>query len=196
MHVTWWMPSSFTSGAYFTRSREGAAGCSRRWRRHAEARALHRRRGHRRRLRARVYRLADLPERAWAALTAKNIAEGRNTPAPHSGKHALKILRADVMRIAHAYKHKRYRAVCADLTKKDRAHLGGTKECILKIAVINAFVPIKKFTITAAKFRKGDKQAAVSLYVNGKKKHLIHAVVKWEGGAYRLDSQSGWHPKV
>lgn len=119
-----------------------------------------------------------------------------NTPAPRSGKKALKILRADVMKIVHDYAHKRYRAVCSDLTKKERRHLGGTSQCMLKIALLNAFVPIKKFTIVAVKLGKSDMQAAVSVYVNGNKKHVVHAVVKWEGGAYRLDHQSGWHPTL
>ena len=100
------------------------------------------------------------------------------------------------MKIAHDYSHKRYRAVCSDLTQKERKHLGGTSQCMLKIGLINAFVPIKKFTIVAAKLAGSDMQAAVSLYVNGNKKHVVHAVVKWEGGAYRLDHQSGWHPKI
>ncbi len=136
------------------------------------------------------------PAVAWAALTAAPIKEARNTPAPHNGHKALKILHADVMKIAHDYAHKRYRAVCADLTKHERQHLGGTSQCMLKIALINAFVPIKKFTITAAKLSLRDTQGAVSVYVNGNKKHLFHAVVKWEGGAYRLDHQSGWHPRL
>jgi len=136
------------------------------------------------------------PSVAWAALTAKEIVERPSSPAPrHAGK-ALKILRTDVMKLAHDYSHKRYRSVCADLTKKERQHLGGTSQCILKIALINAFVPIKKFTITAAKVTKHGMQGAVSVFVNGNKKHLFHAVVKWEGGAYRLDHQSGWHPKL
>ncbi len=136
------------------------------------------------------------PSTAWAALTAKTIVEKANTPAPRSGKKALKVLHVDVMKIAKDYSHRRFRAVCADLTKKERKHLGGTSQCMLKIALINAFVPIKKFTITAAKLNKSRLQAAISLYVNGNKKHLVHAVVKWEGGAYRLDHQSGWHPKI
>jgi hypothetical protein len=136
------------------------------------------------------------PTVAWAALTSAPIKEGPNTPAPHNGRKALTILHADVMKIASDYSHKRYRAVCADLTKEERQHLGGTSQCMLTIAVLNAFVPIKKYTIVAAKLAKGDSQAAVSLYVNGNKKHVVHAAVKWEGGAYRLDHQSGWHPKI
>ncbi len=136
------------------------------------------------------------PQMAWAAFTAAPIREARNTPAPHAGKKALRILHVDVMKIASDYKHKRYRSVCSDLTKKERKHLGGTSRCMLEIALINAFVPIKKFTIAAAKLGRGGKQAAVSIYVNGNKKHLVHAVVKWEGGQYRLDHQSGWHPKL
>jgi hypothetical protein len=136
------------------------------------------------------------PQLAWAALTASPIKEGPNTPVPHNGRKALATLHVDVMKIAGDYAHKRYRAVCADLTKKERNHLGGTSQCMLKIAVVNAFVPIKKFTITTAKLAKGNAQGTVSLYVNGKRKHLIHAVVKWEGGRYRLDHQSGWHPKI
>jgi hypothetical protein len=136
------------------------------------------------------------PQTAWSALTAAAIKEGPNSPAPRSGRKALKILHVDVMKIAHDYAHKRYRAVCSDLTRRERKHLGGTSQCMLAIAVVNAFVPIKKFTITAAKLTTGHRQGTVSLYVNGNKKHVVHAVVKWEGGAYRLDHQSGWHPKI
>jgi len=136
------------------------------------------------------------PQTAWAALTAKAIKEGRNTAAPHGGAKALRILHVDVMKIASDYAHKRYRAVCSDLTAKERKHLGGTSQCMLKIALVNAFVPIKKFTIVSAKLARSDKQAAVSVYVNGNRKHIVHAIVKWEGGAYRLDHQSGWHPSI
>jgi hypothetical protein len=136
------------------------------------------------------------PQTAWAALTAKPIKEGPNTPAPRNGTKALKILRADVMKLAHDYKHKRYRAVCSDLTKKERQHLGGTSKCMLAIAVLNAFMPIKKFTITAAKLTNANAQGTVTVYVNGNKKHVVHADVKWEGGQYRLDHESGWHPKL
>ncbi len=136
------------------------------------------------------------PQTAWSALTAAPIKEGPNTPAPHNAKKALKILHADVMKLAADYSHKRYRAVCSDLTTKQRKALGGTSQCMLKMAVLNAFVPIKKFTITSAKLAKRNTQATVSVYVNGNKKHVIHALVKWEGGQYRLDHQSGWHPKL
>ena len=136
------------------------------------------------------------PQTAWADLTAASIKEGPNTPAPRSGTKALKILRTDVVKIAHDYSHKRYRAVCSDLTKKERKHLGGTSKCVLEIAVLNAFVPIKSFTLTAAKLAKNNARGTVSVCVNGNKKHVVHAVVKWEGGAYRLDHQSGWHPKL
>ena len=136
------------------------------------------------------------PTVAWAALTAAPIHQGKNKPAPHSGREALKLLRVDVMKLASDYAHKRYRAVCSDLTKKELKHLGGTSQCMLKIAIINAFVPIKKFTIVAAKLSKGRLQATVAIYVNGNRKHLIHAIVHWQGGAYRLDHQSGWHPTL
>jgi len=135
------------------------------------------------------------PQTAWAALTAAPIKEGRNTPAPQSSQ-AFRLLHKDVMKLAKDYKHKDYRGVCADLTKKERKKLGGTSQCIMKIAVLNAFVPIKKFTIVSTRLVKNDMQALVSLYVNGKKKQLVHAVVKWEGGRYRLDHQSGWHPHI
>jgi hypothetical protein len=136
------------------------------------------------------------PQTAWAAFTAAAIKEGPNKPAPHSGRKALKILRADVQKLAHDYAHKRYRAVCSDLTKNERKHLGGTSRCMLAIAVLNAFVPIKKFTITAAALAKTHARGTVSVYVNGNRKHVVHAVVRWEGGSYRLDHQSGWHPKL
>jgi hypothetical protein len=136
------------------------------------------------------------PAVAWSALTAAPIKEPPNTPAPRTNKKALKILRADVMTIAHDYSHKHFRAVCSDLTRKERKHLGGTKKCVLKIALIHAFVPVKKFTITTATVASGNTAGAVSLYVNRNKKHVVNATVKWEGGAYRLDHESGWHPKI
>ena len=116
--------------------------------------------------------------------------------APRNGKAALKILRADVMKIARDYSHTRYRAVCSDLTKSERTHLGGMTTCTYTIALIHLLVPIKKFTITAARLSRARLQASVSLYINGNKRHRIHAVAKWEGGAYRLDHQSGWMPKT
>ena len=119
-----------------------------------------------------------------------------NTPAPRNTKKAQKILRADVMKLAHDYSHKRYRAVCSDMTRSERGQLGGTSQCSLAIAALYALAPVKKFTITTAKLGKRHLHAAVSVYVDGNKKHVVHAFVKWEGGAYRLDHQSGWHPKI
>ncbi|HEY2355476.1 MAG TPA: hypothetical protein VGH79_11330 [Gaiellaceae bacterium] len=137
------------------------------------------------------------PQAAWAALTAPAIKEGPNTPAPQTRKKALKLLRADVTKFARDYSHKRYRAVCSDLTKRERKHLGGTSKCMLEAAGANAFAPTLKFTITAAKLGKSRARATVSAYVNGNKKHLVEAVVKWEGGRYRLDHQSGgWRPSI
>ena len=130
------------------------------------------------------------------AFTVSPAFSAKAPPAPHNAKRALRILHANVTKIARDYRHKRYRAVCADLTARERNHLGGTSSCVHKIAVINAAMPIRKFTITATKFTRHGRQAAVSLYLNGNKKHRIHAVTKWEGGAYRLDSQSGWKPKT
>ena len=118
------------------------------------------------------------------------------TQAPRDGKKALRILRADVMKIARDYSHKRYRSVCADLTKRQRERLGGTAQCMLKIAVINALLPIRKFTITGTRLGKRRINATVTLYINGNKRHRIRAVAKWEGGAYRLDRQSGWKPRL
>jgi hypothetical protein len=86
--------------------------------------------------------------------------------------------------------------VCADLTKKERKQLGGTKQCMLKMAVLQAFMPVKKITIAKAKLTKRNGQGMVDVYVNGKKTQLVHAFVKWEGGAYRLDHESGWHPSI
>jgi hypothetical protein len=136
------------------------------------------------------------PQTAWAAITAKAIKEGPNTPAPKSGKKALKILRADVMKAARDYSHKRYRAVCSDLTKRQRTHLGGTSKCIVKISALYAFMPVKKFTIITAKLTKKNSRGEVWLYVDRNKDHVVHGALKWEGGAYRLDHQSGWHPNI
>jgi hypothetical protein len=134
------------------------------------------------------------PQTAEAARSAAQLKERSNAPAPRSGKKALKILRADVMKIASDYSHKHNRAVCSDLTKKERKHLGGTSNCMLTIAVLHIFLPVKKLTITSATLAKGHLQGAVSVYINRNKRHLVHAVVMWEGGEYRLDSESGWHP--
>ena len=67
---------------------------------------------------------------------------------------------------------------------------------MLRLALIHLLVPIKKFTITATKLGRGRTRASVSLYINGNKRHRIHAMAKWEGGAYRLDHQSGWKPQL
>ena len=136
------------------------------------------------------------PQVARAASTAKAIVARPNARAPRTRAHALKILSVNVMKLALDYKRKHYRAVCADLTTKELKHLGGTSQCMPKIALINALVPIRKFTIASTKFNKSRVRAGVSLYINGAKKHLVHAAVKWEGGAYRLDHMSGWKPAL
>ena len=127
-------------------------------------------------------------------IAAGSIKEGPNTPAPRSGTKALTILRADVMKLASDYSHKHNRAVCSDLTKRELKHLGGTSQCKLTIAVLHLFLPVKKLTIASARLAKSHLQGTVSVYLNGNKKHLVHTVVMWEGGQYRLDSESGWHP--
>jgi hypothetical protein len=128
------------------------------------------------------------------AIAASPVSAG--THAPRHAKRGLKTLRLDVLKIARDYSHQRYHAVCNDLTAKERKHFGGMPQCMLRVAVINALVPIKKFTIVSAKLRPGGVQGTISVYVNGNKKHVIHAVAKWEGGKYRLDHQSGWQPKL
>ncbi len=145
---------------------------------------------------AAVVAIASVLAFTASPMTAAPIKAGKSTPAPKSGKKALKILRVDVLKIARDYSHKRFRATCADLTANERKHLGGTSQCMLTIAVLKIFMPIKKFTIITAKLGKRDTQAAVSVYVNGNRKHVIHALVKWEGGQYRLDHESGWHPTI
>ena len=118
------------------------------------------------------------------------------TAAPRNGRTAHKILRADVMKLARDYSHKRYGAVCSDLTKRERKHLGGRSQCMFTIAVLHAFVSIKKFRIVAVKLGKHHARGTVSVCVNGDRKHVARALVKWERGAYRLDRESGWHPRL
>jgi len=130
------------------------------------------------------------------AFTGSPISRAAGTPAPHNAKKALRILHADVMKLARDYKHKRYRAVCSDLTTKELQQFGGVSTCKNKLALVHLLVPVKKFTITGAKLAKRNTQGAVSLYLNGNKKHLVHAVAKWEGGRYRVDHMSGWKPKT
>ena len=131
-----------------------------------------------------------------AFAVSPTAASAAHTAAPRNERKALKILRADVVKLASDYSHRRYRAVCSDLTRRERKHLGGTSQCTFTIAVLNAFVSIKKFKLVAAKLARGDRQVSVSICVNGNKKHLVHAVAKWQGGAYRLDRESGWHPPL
>ena len=134
---------------------------------------------------------------AAALAVSTSIAwAGSNATPPHSGKKALKILHTNVMKIARDYSHHHYRAVCVDMTKAERAHVGGMTECTAKVALIDLLAPIKKFTITAAKLGKDRTTASVSLYINGIKARRVHAVARWEGGRYRLDSESGWKPNL
>jgi hypothetical protein len=131
-----------------------------------------------------------------AFTVSPTAASVRRTAAPRTGKAAVKILRADVAKLARDYAHRRYRAVCSDLTRRERKHLGGRSQCMFTVAVLNAFVSIKKYTIVAAKLGKRHSRGTVSLIVNGNRKHVVHAVVKWERRAYRLDRESGWHPTL
>jgi len=130
------------------------------------------------------------------AVTGNAVVARASAAAPSTRAKARTILRADVTKIARDFSHKRYRAVCVDMTKLERTRLGGMTTCRLKIALIHLLVPIKKFTITRTKFSRGRTQAAVSLYINGNKRHRIDAVAKWEGGRYRLDHESGWTPQI
>jgi hypothetical protein len=129
---------------------------------------------------------------AVLTVAVSSVAGAATAPVPANAKAARKILRADVTKLARDYAHKHYRAVCSDLTKRERKHLGGMSGCTRTISFINAFESIKKFTITGAKIAKNRARATVSLYVNGNKSHIVHAFTKWEGGAYRLDHESGW----
>src|SRR4051794_7332066 len=75
---------------------------------------------------------------------AAAMKRSSGTSAPRSGKKALTILRANVMQLASDYSHKRNRAVCSDLTKRELKHLGGMSDCKLTIAVLHLFLPVKK----------------------------------------------------
>jgi hypothetical protein len=136
------------------------------------------------------------PRAALAALTARPIKEGRSGPAPHRAAKAMKLVRADVRKLAGNYEHKRYRAVCSDLTARERRQLGGTTKCMLKVTLLNSLAPIKRFTIVKAKLDRRHRQATVVLIVNGNGKRTLRAVFRWEAGLYRLDHQIGSLPSL
>ena len=136
------------------------------------------------------------PRAALAALTAQPITEGRTGPAPRRAAKAMKLVRADVRKLAGNYEHKRYRGVCSDLTARERRHLGGTSKCMLQVTLLNSLAPIKRFTIVKAKLDRRHRQATVALIVNGNAKRVLHAVFRWEAGLYRLDHQIGSLPSL
>jgi len=135
------------------------------------------------------------PRAALAALTARPIKEGHAVPAPRRAATAMKLVRTDVHKLAANYVHKRYWAVCSDLTARERRHLGGTTKCMLKVTLLNSLAPIKRFTIVKASLGKRHTRATVALIVNGGKS-VLHAVFRWEAGRYRLDHQIGSMPSL
>lgn len=131
------------------------------------------------------------PASALAALTARPIKEGHTVPAPRSATRAVKLLATDVKQLAGAFAHKRYRAVCSDLTAKQRRKLGGTKSCMLKVELLNSSASIKRFTLVKAKLNKSRTRATIKVRINGSSKHVLSGVFRWEGRKYRLDRESG-----
>ncbi|MDX6481413.1 MAG: hypothetical protein QOG85_1923 [Gaiellaceae bacterium] len=141
------------------------------------------------------FALTGSPSVARAAVAAQSVAAAPNTPPPRNRRTARRILRADVVRLAHDYTNTRYRSICAtDMTTRELRSLGGTSNCILKVGLINSLVPVRSFTITEMKLGRLHRWGTVTLYLNGNKLHRIHALAKWEGRAYRLDHESGWKP--
>ena len=100
----------------------------------------------------------------------------------------MKLVRADVRKLAGNYEHKRYRAVCSDLTARERRQLGGTTKCMLKVTLLNSLSPIKRFTIAKVGVNRSHRQATVVVRINGSRKR---AVFLWEAGKYRLDHYVG-----
>lgn len=128
------------------------------------------------------------PTQALAILTAQAIKEGRAVPAPRTAAKASRLLIADGRKLAGAFAHKRYRAVCSDLTAKERHRLGGTSRCMLKMALLNSLSPIKRFRIVRAGIKRHHTQATVVVRINGRRNR---AVFLWEAGKYRLDHYIG-----
>jgi hypothetical protein len=131
------------------------------------------------------------PASALAVLTAKAIKEGPTGPAPKSAARARKVLVKDVTKLAGDFAHKRYRAVCSDLTAKQRHKLGGTKKCMLKVQLLNLSSPIKSLTLVKAKINRRHTRASIAVRINGSSKHVLKGVFRWEGRKYRLDRESG-----
>jgi hypothetical protein len=128
------------------------------------------------------------PRAAVAILTAQQIKEGHAVAAPRTAAKASRLVIADGKKLAGDFAHKRYRAVCADLTAKARRHLGGTSGCMLKVALLNSLSPIKRFTIVKAEINRRHTQASVVVRINGSRKR---AVFLWEARKYHLDHYVG-----
>jgi len=128
------------------------------------------------------------PTDALAILTAQTIREGRAVAAPPTARKASRLVIADGKKLAGDFAHKRYRAVCVDLTARARRHLGGTSGCMLKVAMLNSFSPVKRFTIAKVGINRRHTQAMVVVRINGSRKR---AVFLWEAGKYRLDHYVG-----
>jgi len=128
------------------------------------------------------------PTDALAVLTAQTIREGRAVAAPHTARKASRLVINDGKKLAGDFAHKRYRAVCADLTARARGRLGGTSGCMLKVALLNSFSPIKRFTIGKVGINRRHTRAKVVVHINGSRKR---GVFLWEAGKYRLDHYVG-----
>ena len=128
------------------------------------------------------------PTDALAILTAQTIREGRPVAAPRTAGKASRLVITDGKKLAGDFAHKRYRAVCADLTARARHGLGGTSGCMLKVALLNSFAPIKRFTIAKVGINRRHTKAKVVVRINGSHKR---AVFLWEAGKYRLDHYVG-----
>ncbi len=131
------------------------------------------------------------PAAALADLTASPIKEGHTVPAPRTAARAKRVLAADVKKLAGDFAHERYRAVCADLTARQRRKLGGTKSCMVKVELLNFSASIKRFTLLKAKINKSRTRANISARINGSSTHLLAGVFRWEGRKYHLDRESG-----
>jgi hypothetical protein len=131
------------------------------------------------------------PTAALADLTARPIKEGHTAPAPRSVARARRILAADVKKLAGDFAHKRYRAVCSDLTAKQRRKLGGTKTCMVKVELLNSSASIKRFTLVKARINKRRTRATISARINGSSTRVLKGMFRWEGRKYRLDRESG-----
>lgn len=121
-----------------------------------------------------------------AAHTAKH---GR---APRSAAKARRVLRTDVKKLAGDFTHKRYGAVCSDLTPKELRKLGGPKSCVLKVALLSSAISVKRFALVKVAINRSRTRATVAIRITGSHPQVLHGVFRWAGRKYRLNQTPGF----